>query len=195
MNPSTPVRTLPEFIAYLKQSPGKYTFSSGGFGTPAHLLGELFNLETGVRTMHVPYKGNAQAIADIINGTNTYQFITAVAVVEMVNAGQLRALVAMSRQRVPALKDVPTIVEAGYPTLASEDWAGILVRAGTPEPVVARLNAAINKAIKTEKVREAFAKVGTDPGGGSPEEFGTLVNAEVAHWTKVINDAGIKINP
>lgn len=192
---STPAQSLPEFIAYLKRDPGKHTFSSGGFGTPAHLLGELFKLETGVQTMHVPYKANPQAIADLINGTNTYQFITAVSVVDLVNSGKLRALVAMSQKRVPALKDVPTIVEAGYPKLASEDWAGILVKSGTPAPVVAQLNAAINKALKVERVREAFAKVGADPAGGPPEAFGKLVNAEVAHWSKVIKDADIKINP
>jgi tripartite-type tricarboxylate transporter receptor subunit TctC len=195
VNPSTPVNSLPEFVAYLKQSPGKYTFSSGGFGTPAHLLGELFKLETGVQTTHVPYQGLARAIADLINGTNTYQFIAAVAVVELVNSGNLRALAAMSHKRVPALKDVPTIIETGYPKLASEDWAGFLVRSGTPDPAVARLNAAVNKVLKTDKVRDALAKVGTDPGGGTPEAFGKLVNDEVAHWTKVIKDAEIKINP
>jgi tripartite-type tricarboxylate transporter receptor subunit TctC len=195
VNPSTPVNSLPEFVAYLKQSPGKYTFSSGGFGTPAHLLGELFKLETGVQTTHVPYQGLARAIADLINGTNTYQFIAAVAVVELVNSGNLRALAAMSHKRVPALKDVPTIIETGYPKLASEDWVGFLVRSGTPDPVVARLNAAVNKVLKTDKVRGALAKVGTDPGGGTPETFGKLVNDEVAHWTKVIKDAEIKINP
>ena len=101
----------------------------------------------------------------------------------------------MGRKRVAALKDVPTIVEAGYPKLAAEDWAGILVKSGTPPAVVARLNAAINKALKTDKVREALAKLGVDPGGGTPEAFGTLVRAEIARWSKVIKDAGIKINP
>jgi tripartite-type tricarboxylate transporter receptor subunit TctC len=195
VNPSTPVNSLPEFVAYLKQSPGKYTFSSGGFGTPAHLLGELFKLETGVQTTHVPYQGLPRAIADLINGTNTYQFIAVVAVVELISSGNLRALAVMSHKRVPALKDVPTIIETGYPKLASEDWAGFLVRSGTPDPAVARLNAAVNKVLKTDKVRGALAKVGTDPGGGTPETFGKLVNDEVAHWTKVIKDAEIKINP
>ncbi len=101
----------------------------------------------------------------------------------------------MSHERVPALKDVPTIVEIGYPKLASEDWAGILVKSGTPAPVVTQLNAAINKALKVERVREAFAKVGAAPAGGSPEAFGKLVSSEVAHWSKVIKDADIKINP
>jgi tripartite-type tricarboxylate transporter receptor subunit TctC len=184
-----------EFIAYLKESPGKHTFSSGGHGTPAHLLGELFKLETGVQTVHVPYKGNAQIIADLISGINTYQFMTAVAAVEMVRSGKLRGLAAMSHKRVPALPDVPTIAEAGYPKLASEDWAGILVKSGTPAPVVARLNAALGKVLKTDRVREAFAKLGTDPGGGTPESFGALVQAEVGHWARVIKSAGITIDP
>jgi tripartite-type tricarboxylate transporter receptor subunit TctC len=148
-----------------------------------------------VQTVHVPYQGSARAVTDLINGTNTYQFITAVTVVDLIKSGRLRALVAMSHKRVAALADVPTVAEAGYSKLASEDWAGILVKSGAPASVVAQLNAAINKALKTEKVRGALANVGTDVGGGTPEQFGKLVSAEVAHWTKIIKDAGIKINP
>jgi tripartite-type tricarboxylate transporter receptor subunit TctC len=114
-------------------------------------------------------------------------------VVDLIKTGKLRALAVLSRRRLPVLPDVPTIIEAGYPNLASEDWAGILVRSGTPAPVVAQLNAAINRAIKTDKVREALAKLGVDPGGGGPETFGTLVRSQVAHWSKVIKDADIKI--
>jgi tripartite-type tricarboxylate transporter receptor subunit TctC len=194
VNPSVPVHSVAELIAYLKKEPGKHTFSSGGFGTPAHLLGEMFKLETGVQATHVPYVQFPQAIADLISGVNTYQFIAMMPVVQHINTGKLRALAVMARKRVAALRDVPTIVEAGYPQLASEDWAGIVVKAGTPPAVTARLNEAINKALKTDKVREALAKVGTDVGGGQPEAFGALVGGEIARWSKVIKDAGIKIN-
>jgi tripartite-type tricarboxylate transporter receptor subunit TctC len=195
VNPSHPVHSVADLIAFLKKDPGKHTFSSGGFGTPAHLLGELFKLETGVEATHVPYVQFPQAIGDLVAGVNTYQFITILPVVQLINSGKLRALAVMGRKRVAALPEVPTIVEAGYPQLASEDWAGMLVKSGTPAPAVAQLNAAINKALKTEKVRESLAKLGTDPGGGTPEAFGALLHGEIAHWTKVVKDANIKVTP
>src|SRR5207245_1370795 len=165
VNPSVPVHSVSELIALLKKEPGKHTFSSGGFGTPAHLLGELFKLETGVQATHVPYNQFPQAIADLLAGVNTYQFITLLPVVQLINTGKLRALAVMGNKRNPALPDVPTIAEAGFPKLVAEDWAGILAKAGTPADVIARVNTVVNHVLKTDKVRDALAKIGTDVGG------------------------------
>ena len=194
VNPSVPVHSVAELVDFLKKAPGKHTFSSGGFGTPAHLLGEMFKLETGVQATHVPYNQFPQAIADLLSGVNTYQFITLLPVVQLINTGKLRALAVMGSKRNPALPDVPTIAEADYPQLVAEDWAGLLVKSGTPTGVIDRLNRTVNYALKTDKVREALAKIGTDVGGGTPQEFGAHLHAETVRWTKVIKDAGIKIN-
>ncbi len=193
VNPSIPVNTVAELVAFLKKAPGKHTFSSGGFGTPAHLLGELFKLETGVDTTHVPYVQFPQAIGDLVSGVNTYQFITILPVVQLIKTGKLRALSVSGAKRVATLPDVPTIVEAGYPRLASEDWAGLLLKSGTPPAATARLNEAVNKALASEKVREALAKLGTDPGGGTPQAFGATVSSEIVRWGKIVKDANIKI--
>jgi tripartite-type tricarboxylate transporter receptor subunit TctC len=128
VNPKLAAHSVSELITYLKQDQGQHTFSSGGFGTPAHLLGELFKLETGVQATHVPYAQFPQAIADLLSGVNTYQFITVLPVVDLINSGQLRALAVMGRKRIPVLNNVPTILEVGYPRLVAEDWAGLLVR-------------------------------------------------------------------
>src|SRR5215204_4328289 len=149
VHPSVPASSLSELVALMKREPDRLTFSSGGFGTPAHLAGEMFKLQTGVRATHVPYQALPRAIGDLLNGTNHYQFISPLPVVELVNAGKLRALAVTGPARLPALPDVPTVGEAGFPDLIIQDWFGFLVKTGTSDEIVVRLNAAINKAWKS----------------------------------------------
>jgi tripartite-type tricarboxylate transporter receptor subunit TctC len=194
VNPLVPAKSVAELVALLKREPDKLTFSSGGFGTPAHLIGEMFKLQTGVRATHVPYQQFPQAIGDLLNGTNQYQFITVAPVVELINVGKLRALAITGRKRVPALKDIPTIVEEGYPNLVVEDWVGFSAKSGTPNDVIVRLNQAVNKALAAPKIRETFASLGAEPAGGTPAAYGNLVKSQIAYWGKVVKDSGIKMH-
>jgi tripartite-type tricarboxylate transporter receptor subunit TctC len=193
VHPSVPAQSLPELVALLKREPDKLTFSSGGFGTPAHLAGELFKLQTGVRATHVPYQALPRAIGDLLNGTNQYQFITPLPVLELIATGRLRALAVTAPTRMPALPGVPTVGEAGLPDLIVQDWMGLLVKRGTPNDAIVRLNAAIKNALAAAGVRAALAKMAAEPAGGSPEDFGRFVSAQVAFWGKVVKDAGIEM--
>jgi tripartite-type tricarboxylate transporter receptor subunit TctC len=193
VHPSVPATSLAELVALLKREPDQYRFSSGGFGTPAHLAGEMFKLQTGVRATHIPYPALPRAIGDLLNGTNHYQFISPLPVVDLIATGKLRALAVTGPSRVPALKDVPTVGEAGFPDLIIQDWFGLLVRRGTPDTIVASLNAAINKALKAPRVQEAIAKMAAEPAGGTAEEFGTFLSSQLAHWSRVVKKSGIKM--
>jgi tripartite-type tricarboxylate transporter receptor subunit TctC len=193
VNPDLPVKTVAALVRYLKDNPDKGTFSSGGVGTPAHIIGELFKLKTGVRTTHVPYTEFPRAIADLLQGVNTYQFIAVAPVLGFIATGKLRALAVTPGKRMAQLPDVPTLAEAGFPELTSFDWVGLAAKAGTPPAVIARLNAAIDKALKEPKVVEALAKIGSETAGGTPEQLGDLVKSQVALWGKVVKDAGLKL--
>ncbi len=194
VNPSVSANSVAELVALLKSQPDKLTFSSGGFGTPAHLIGEQFKLQTGTHAQHVPYQQFPQAIGDLLNGTNAFMFITMLPVIDLIKTGKLRALAVTGPKRVPALSEIPTVIEAGFPSLVVEDWTGFAVKRGTPKETVIRLNAAINKALQKPSVREAFAKIGAEPVGGTPDQFGGYINEQVAHWKTVVTEAGIKVS-
>ena len=191
--PSFPVHSVTELVAALKKAPGRFNFSSAGFGTPAHLIGEMFKLRTGAGATHVPYQQAQQRIGDLLNGTNQFDFLATVTAAEFVATGKLRAIAVTSPERVRGLPDVPTVVEQGFPELVVEDYVGFAVKSGTPQDVIARLNQALNRALMTPKVSDAFARLGAVPAGGTAAEFGDLIRSQVAHWRQVVSDAGIKM--
>jgi tripartite-type tricarboxylate transporter receptor subunit TctC len=192
-HPLVPAKSVTELISLLKSQPDKFNFSSGPFGTPAHLIGELFKLRTGVRVTHVPYQTLPQRMVDLLGGRNQFDFLAASTAVDLVVSGKLRALAVTASVRIPALKDVPTVVEQGVPELVVEDWEGFVVKGGTPNEIVTRLNEALNKALAKQKVRDAFANIGVETVGGTPTEFGLLIKSQAEHWGRVIRDSGIKM--
>ena len=193
VTPSFPARSISELVAALKRDPGKFNFSSAGFGTPAHLIGEMFKLQTGVQVTHVPYQQPQQRIADLLTGINQFDFLASVSAGNFVATGKLRALAVTGSDRVTSLKDIPTVVEQGFPGLIVEDYVGFAVKSGTSTDIVARLNETVGRALKRPSVREAFAKLGAEPAGGTSAEFGELIRSQVAHWGRVVKESGIKM--
>ena len=189
---ASPTRTLADLVAEMRSKPGALSFASGGNGTPAHLAGELFKQTAGLDAVHVPYKTFPQAVADLMAGQTAFMFASMGPIVQHIRGGKLHPLAIASPQRHPLLPDVPTMVELGYPAIQIRDWQGVLVRAGTPAPVVERLNAEIVKIVAAPKTRERLERLGAEPQTGTPAAFGDLVRSEVARWGKLVREAGIK---
>jgi len=191
-NPSIPAKTLSEFIALAKSKPGAMNFGSGGNGTSNHLAGELFNIVAGVRLVHVPYKGVNLAMNDVMSGDVQLVIIGIPAAAPHIKAGKLRALAVIDSKRAAALPDVPTAAEAGLKDFEVTTWYGVHAPAGTPLPIVTRLNAEIVAVMHSNEMKERLATMATEPVTSTPEEFGDLIRREIAKWAKVVRAAGLK---
>ncbi len=191
---SVPADTIREFVALARARPGKLNYASNGNGSSAHLAAVMYESMAGVDMVHVPYKGLAPALADLLSGEVQLMFSSMVAIVPHIKAGKLRALAVTGKKRSPLLPEVPTIAESGLPGYEAGSWYGILAPAGTPRDIVLKLNAEIVKVLKRPEVRERLANEGAEPIGGTPEEFAAHVKAELARMGKVIRDGRIRMD-
>ena len=191
-NPSFPPNNVKELIAYAKANPGKVNYGTSGNGTSVHLSMELFKSMTTTYMLHIPYKGSAPVVTDLLAGQVDIMFDNLPNVIGHVRAGKMKALAVSTAQRSALAPEVPTVAEAGVPGYELAVWFGVLAPAGTPRDIVARLNAEIVKALNSPDVKDRFARQGVEVRTSTPEQFGEFLRAEVARWAKVIQDAGIK---
>jgi tripartite-type tricarboxylate transporter receptor subunit TctC len=192
VHPSVPVNTVKEFIALAKSKPGALNYASSGVGSNYHMAGELFKNLTGTDILHVPYKGSSGARNDIISGQIEMMFDSVPSMAPMIHAGRVKALGTTGKVRSAILPDVPTLSEAGVPGYEATIWIGVMVPAGTPQPIVTLLNTEINKILARPDVKEAWEKQGAAPMIMKPEEFGVYVQSEIDKWAKVIKANSIK---
>lgn len=188
----SPYRSLKELLDAARAHPGTLSYSSGGNGSAAHIAVEALKLKTGTFMLHIPYRGTAPSITDILAGQVDLTFTGAPAVIPQVRSGRLRALAVSSRERLPSLPDVPTVAESGYPGFEADQWYGIVAPAGTPAAVVKRLNAEINKALALPEVAKQLAIEGAVAVPGTPESFGELIKREIPRWAEVVKAGNIK---
>jgi len=193
VSPTTPFHSVKELIAYAKENPGKLLNASSSNGSPGHVGGELFKFMTGTDIVHVPYKGGAPAINDLIAGRVQLMFESLNSIAPFARSGAVRALGVSGDHRSPAFPDLPTIAEAGVPGYSAPTWSGVVAPAGLPRPIVDKLNAAINRAIQSPAFKDRFATIGDEPAGGTPEEFAALIASDSAKWGAVIKRAGIHL--
>lgn len=192
-HPSLPANNVKELIALAKTKPGELNFASSGIGAAAHLTMEMFKSRAGINMQHVPYKGTAGALQDLVGGQINVMFDIVGPLMPQVKSGNAKAIVVTAKERIPAAPDVPTMAEQGVPDFVSGTWAGIIAPAGTPKEIVDRVSAEAKKALADPALQAKLAEQGIVAVGSSPEEFRTFVGEEIARWGKVISDAGIKI--
>ncbi len=194
VNPAVPAHAMAELIALAKASPGKINFASSGYGAAAHLAGELFRTQAKVDIVHVPYKGAAPALQDVIAGHVQMMFATAASVVPHIRSGKVRALAVTTLKRTALFPDLPTIDELGLKGFDATTWHGLVVHAKTPKDVVATLNRALAAALADAGVRKSLGDLGVDIIGGSPEEFAAYIKSEIPKWTAVVKASGARLD-
>ena len=192
VNPSVPAKTVAEFIAYAKANPGKINLASSGNGTSVHLSGELFMMMTGVKMTHVPYRGSAPALTDMIAGQVQVMFDNMPSSIAHIRAGKLRALAVTTEKRSEALPDVPTVADT-VPGYEASAWFGMGAPKGTPPEIIAKLNKAINAALADPKIKARLAELGGMTMGGTPADFGKIIADETEKWAKVVKFAGASV--
>lgn len=194
VNPAVPARNLQELIAYIKEQKGGAQWASAGNGTPQHMTGELFRTTARLEMIHVPYKGSAPAITDLVGGHVPMMFDTTIAIMPQIKAGKVRAIAVSGAQRSAQLPDVPTFAEAGLPGVESYGWYGFFAPAGTPPEVIAKINEATQKFMKTPEFQKVLTDTGSDYVGGTPEHFAAFVKAEAAKWGRVAKETGATLD-
>lgn len=192
VNPVLPYKTLDDLVKAAQAQPGKLNCASSGVGTTAHLGCEMLKRTAKADIIHVPYKGVGPALVDIIGGRVEMTF-SVPTVVEQVKSGQVRALAVTGAKRLPNLPDVPTVAEAGYPDLEFGSWNGLHVPVGTPKPIIAKINDAVAKVREMTDIRQRMTELGFTPEGGAPQQFGEFVKRDLARWSKVVQETGVKV--
>lgn len=192
VNAASPAKSLEQFIEQARANPGRLTYSSGGNGSAAHITFEYFKLRTRIFMLHIPYRGTAPSIQDLIAGQVDATFTGSPAVLPHVRSGRLRALAVSSAQRIAALPDVPTVAERGYPGFEADQWYGLVAPAGTPAQLVARLNGEVNKALALPDVAQQLAMEGAIAMSTTPKAFGELIAREIPRWADVVRAGNVK---
>jgi tripartite-type tricarboxylate transporter receptor subunit TctC len=193
-NPSQPFKTVPELIAYAKANPDTLTFASSGNGTSIHLAGELFKVLTGVKMQHVPYKGSAPALADLMAGQTSIMFDNLPSSIAFVRAGKLRPIAITTLHRAPELPNVPTVAESGVPGFDASSWFGLLAPANTPPAVIKRIDDALIKVLATTDLKKKIIDQGGEPVGEKPEQFAAFIKSETIKWAKVVKESGASVD-
>ncbi|MDR6520752.1 tripartite-type tricarboxylate transporter receptor subunit TctC [Variovorax paradoxus] len=192
VNPKLPIRSVADYLRFAKEQPDGITFASSGSGSSIHLSGEMFKMKAGLKMLHVPYRGSAPAITDLLGGQVQSMFDNMPSALPHVQGGRLRAIAITSAQRSPLLPDVPTVAESGYPGFDVQSWFGLAAPAGTPHPVIERLNAALDKVMAAPEVRQRLRDLGATPEAGTPEQMRALAAAEIKRWREVVKASGAK---